>query len=286
MQTTLSGNLSADEVYIFGDESGSEKEGFLAYGLVCIEKKDLTELYALLQKERELHECCDPIHYNELKGCLSSSKYKTALGWLNLVALDKLPVYFEYLEVDQTHEQYDIKRFGVAHHIYHLWYKIALKKLIHKKYKGRLLKLKIVLHHKSQPKEVDEDPYDKIDYLTCNVKLFDKVKVVDVKVVEMSATTSEEAETVETLALQLSDLLLGSTRNAIHGTSDKRGKIEAGGVASSIFHKEIKKFPVTRRKCDYSRFPNFKGEIYGITSTIIDPVHIEPPGRNYSLTSF
>lgn len=281
--TLLMRDNSIKEIFIFGDEAGSEEGDYLAHGLLCIEKKDLEIFSKKIVFIAQKHNCEKEIHYNELSGDLRSSRFRTAIDWLSIVYKNEFEIYFNYQEIDLKSSNFDNDRFPMKHHIYNLFYKMAFKCLLHRRYKQQKLKINIILHHRSEPLGVAKDPYNQEEYLKKVISLFD-LEVVEINYLTMGANHNIEKKQDFARILQLTDLLVSSTFNAIHKNSVKQGKLEVSSFASKIFYQN-KELSYSAR-LNYSSFPNEQNEFETIHSVSINPQFYEAPGSNISLKKF
>jgi len=276
----LQSDDSIKEIIIFADEAGHETNRFLSYGIMICEKQHLQELWRAIESCVLKHNCRKQVLYKSMSGHLDSSRFKCAIDWLKKLN-SKLPIYFSYLEIDSGHNQFDTNRFSMKHHKYHLFYKLSLKAILHKYYQRQKVKIKLVIHHRNDPTKVILDPYSKEEYLRRVINSFN-LDVKDIDYIEMSCDHLSESNYQFARILQFLDVILGSTFNAVHQNSIKKGKMQVSQMASYFLHcnKEYS------YRYSFSRFPDERGFFKPIQNTKIPPLMYDPPGANKILAEF
>jgi len=272
------------DILIFSDEAGTERDDFLSYGLLCIEKNKFNEIINQLLRIKEKHKCVDEIHYRVLPNDFNSTRLKSAIDWLKAVITENIKDFtFQYSEIHLTHAQFNKNKFSEDHHLYNYFYNSAIRCLVHRKYKNCKVNITWILHRKEESNKVINVPVCKVDYLKNAISQM-MIRPRDVIVKEYNPDIEKDGN-VET-AIEFVDLILSSTRNAIHENSTKsRGKTTVSQMASAIFQKNETK-PYNRRNFSYSRFPNELKQFQDIKKLKIDPKYYDAPHTNKSLNSF
>jgi hypothetical protein len=272
------------DIFVFSDEAGTEKDDFLSYGLLCIEKDKFNEIINKLIAIKEKHKCLNDIHYRNLPNDFNSTRLKTAIDWLKAVITEAIKEFtFQYSEIHLTHKHFSKDKFSQDHHLYNYFYNSAIRCLIHRQYKNCKANITWILHQKEESKKVVNDPFCKIDYLK---QVISNMKIIPKEIVVKEYRPDVEKDKKIETAIEFVDLLLSSTRNAIHENSTKsRGKVTVSQMASEIFKRNEDKF-YTERNITYSRFPNELKQFQDIKKLKVAPKYYDSPHTNKSLNSF
>ena len=113
-----------------------------------------------------------------------------------------------------------------------------------------------------------------------------KVNNVIIKELNSNHNVGNTDEREHKYLLQLVDLWLGSTYNAIHQVTTMKGKFQVSQIAASIFNNSKKYRSHLFKKCSYSWFPNDNNLFQEIKKTMILPHDYDPPYANKSLKNF
>ena len=272
------------DILIFSDEAGTERDEFLSYGLLCIEKDKFEGIVNRLISIKEQHKCTNEIHYRNLPNDFNSTRLKSAIDWLKAVITETIKDFtFQYSEIHLTHHHFSKDKFSEDHHLYNYFYNSAIRCLIHRKYKNCKVNLTWILHRKEESNKVINDPFCKVDYLKNAIS---QMMIIPKEVVVKEYNPNIEKDKKVETAIEFVDLILSSTRNAIHENSTKsRGKKTVSQMASEIFRRNEEKF-YNQRRFSYSRFPNELKQFQDIKKLKIDPKYYDSPHTNKSLNSF
>ncbi len=275
---------STTDVYIFGDESGYENGGFLAFGILAIEGKDLEIVFRMIEQIAIKNNHVKEISYKNLSNNLMGSDVRTAVEWLNILR-SSLPIYFNYQETELNKDNFDSTKYVAKHHIYNVFYKLAIKTLLHRRYSGKKINVHLVLHRRSTPVEEKNDYYNKEEYFTKKaVPSCGKIILNNVTYTEMGTDHNFEENKMFSRLLQLTDLFTGATRNAIYHNSNLKGKFFVSQLAAkTLYESNANTF---QSRFTFFRFPGEDNSFSRIRQTKIYPASFDAPGKNMSLKAF
>jgi len=275
------------KVSIFVDESTSNNH--LCFGTFFIYDEKMNKICKQLKEIRDKHNCNSDITYKKLTGHISSGRVQTSMEWAkSLIKQDNRDFHFDFHKIDYLSPYFEINRFSKEHHKYNYFLQMCLKSILHKKIRNRIVVARIILHQRGEPEETQEDPYNKKNYLLKYVSEFD-VDFENLTVVESSAEIDKASISEdECNLLQLTDLLLGASYNAIHGASEKDGKYHVSTILSHIIQKTGSYFPndSAYRNFNFSCFPGKGGGFDKIVKVKIPPYNLDIPRINKNLNEF
>lgn len=275
------------KVSVFVDETTSNNH--LCFGVFFIHDDKINTLCKDLNEIKDKNNCISDLTYKKLTGHISSGKIQTSMNWIKkLLKKNKGDFFFELHKIDCSSPFFQGDKFTGEHHKYNRFLLMSLKSTLHKKIKNKNVIARIILHQRTEPKETKKDPHDKKEYLKKYVNEFD-VNFENLQIIESSAELeSSSVSENECNLLQLIDLLLGSSYNAIHGMSEKDGKYHISTVSAHIIKKcsTFNDFNSVYRNFNFSCFPGKNGNFDKIVEVKIPPLNLDVPRTNKNLNEF
>ncbi|MEK6982983.1 MAG: hypothetical protein AABX33_00285 [Nanoarchaeota archaeon] len=272
---------------VFVDETTSNNH--LCFGVFLIYEHKIDTLCKQLKEIKNKNNCNSDLTYKKLSGHITSGKIQTSMNWIkNLIKMNNGDFFFEFHKIDCSSPYFQNDKFTEEHHKYNRFLLMSLKSTLHKKIKNKDVVAKITLHRRTEPKETENDPHNKKEYLLKYMNQF-KVNFESLIIVESSAELQNAAISEdECTLLQLTDLLLGSSYNAIHGMSEKDGKYHISTILSHIIKKcsTFNDSDSAYRNFNFSCFPGKEGNFDKITDVKIPPFNLDVPRANKSLSEF
>ncbi len=262
-----------EEWFVFHDESIPNKR-WLLIGLLFVWKQKLQVVRDMLNLQRTAENYTGEIHFSALPGSFDGcygAKARVARGWLRLYERSLCEqAVFSCLAVDQHSPGYERKRFAKDFHAYNRFTAMALKAGISWHLGQRNLD-RVIIHfisdekgRLSQPDKGWTDNFE--EYLPYRAELDALIaKSAGKRYPQIKLELQLCDSRCEDL-LQLTDLLLGATQEAIVAGSSRRTKQDLGRMVVN-WCQDLKKKPWEQeyglhRRFSVWAFPDKEGKPY------------------------
>ena len=259
--------------WVFHDESIPNKQ-WLLIGLLFVRQDNVEEVKKMLNVARQEEGYKGEIHFSKLpksfNGCYASDA-RVALEWIKLYETNFCELaFFTCLAVDRKSPKYESRRFARNFHEYNRFTAMALKSGISWHLGKRNLNhlfIQFISDKKgrlSQPDKGWEDNFE--DYIPYRAELDAYISHIAGKNYPKVTLNLEISDSASDELLQLTDLLLGATQEAIVAGSSRPVKQELGRYALS-WCQDLKKKPWQQqyrlhRKFNVWGFPDKEGKPY------------------------
>jgi len=284
VQRDLWGNplIKCGEFFVYHDESVPTKR-WLLIGLLFVDSQRQTSVEQVLRYHRYQESYTGEVHFSELPGSFGGvygAKARVALRWMRTYQETlKEDAFFTALAVDRHSPAYEHRRFSKDFHAYNRFTAMALRSGIawHLGPRGfDELKLTFVSDAKDRASRPDRDTIDNFeDYIPYRAQLDSFLAQASGKAYPRVSTKLELRDSAEDDLLQLTDLLLGATQEALVGSCSRRTKRHLGQIVAS-WCRELKKPPWEQnprmhRRFDLWAFPDSNGRPYREVPLALDP---------------
>ncbi len=262
-----------EEWFVFHDESIPNKR-WLLIGLLFVQKENVDKVREALIQERREEDYEGEIHFSDLPGSFDGrygAKARVARRWLRLYQ-DGLCewAFFSCLAVDRKSPKYEPRRFAKDFHAYNRFTAMALKAGIawHLGQKNlNHLVICFISDEKGRLTQPDKGWIDNFEeYLPYRAELDALIAQLAGKNYPLVTLNLQLCDSRSEDLLQLTDLLLGATQEAIVAGSSQATKQELGRMVVN-WCQDLKKRPWEQqyglyRKFDLWGFPDKEGKPY------------------------
>lgn len=278
MQRDLWGCLAAREAeyWVFHDESEPNKRWFLV-GLLLVKRQDLDEVRRHLRTKRESEGYRGEVHFADLPksfGGAYGAKARVAREWISAYERYLSQMAFcSVLAVDRASNAYDRRRFAQDYHAYNRFTAMAIKAAV-AWHLGPLKLDRVVLRivsdakdRKSQPDQGMVDNFD--NYVPWRVETdAERAKQGGSNYPAVSVAHLDLQHSADDDLLQLLDILLGATQEALVGGATRPTKRKLGQRVVRWIE-DLRKPPWEQnlglhRKFNVWGFPDREGKAYSL----------------------
>lgn len=269
MSRGLWGDASPREAtyWVFHDESEPNKRWFLV-GLLLVRTDHVDQVRRALLAVREQERYYGEVHFADLPKSFEgqyAGKARVARGWMDRyesALCDQ--VICSILAVDRFSKAYDHRRFAEAYHAYNRFTAMAVKAAVGTHLVRRKLErveLRMVSDEKNRKSRPDQQMVDNFEqYLPWRIErdvgqAYEQGrKYPKIRVAQLSCCNSKHED-----LLQLLDVLLGATQEALVGGSSRPTKRWLG---QKVVRWLTKQGTVAGKAFDAWAFPNHEGKPY------------------------
>lgn len=262
-----------EEWFVFHDESIPNKR-WLLIGLLFVQKERVEEVREILAQTREAEGYRGEIHFSKLPGSFDGpygADARVARRWMKAYQQNLCEyVCFSCLAVDRHSPKYEAKRFARDFHAYNRFTAMALKAGISwhlgQRDLDRLL-IRFVSDEKERQSRPDKRWQDNFEeYLQYRAELDAFISQSAGKNYPLVSVDLRPCDSASEDLLQLTDLLLGATQEALVANASRETKQELGRMVLR-WCEDLKKSPGNQRYGFHRRlniwgFPDADGKPY------------------------